>query len=40
MEKETGKKFSVADVAGALEKLALDRIIDLRLARKAEPIDV
>jgi lipoyl(octanoyl) transferase len=40
MEKETGKKFSVAAIAGALEKLALDRIIDLRLAREEEPINV
>jgi lipoyl(octanoyl) transferase len=40
IEKETGKKFSVADIAGTLEKVALDRIIDLRLAREAEPINV
>jgi lipoyl(octanoyl) transferase len=40
IEKETGKAFSVADVAGSLEKLALDRIRDLRSAAEPEPISV
>src|SRR5256885_3624927 len=31
MEKETGKSFSVVDVAGRFEKIAQDRIHDLRL---------
>jgi lipoyl(octanoyl) transferase len=40
MEKETGKAFSVAGIAGSLEKLALNRIIDLRVAPEAQPINV
>ena len=38
MEKETGRAFSVAAVAASLEKLALNRISDLRSAPEAEPI--
>ena len=40
MEKETGDAFSVANIASALEKLALDRIIDLRTVHAAQPINV
>jgi lipoyl(octanoyl) transferase len=40
MEKETGRAFSVAGVALSLEKLALNRISDLRSAPEAEPITV
>ena len=40
MEKETGKAFSVVDVATAFEKLALDRIIHLRFAQEAQPVNV
>ena len=40
MEKETGNTYSVVDVAKALEKLALDRIIDLRFAQEAQPMNV
>src|SRR5881396_2854256 len=40
MEKETGDVFSVADVAEALEKLALDRIRDLRMAPETQSINV
>jgi lipoyl(octanoyl) transferase len=40
IEKETGNKFSVVEIGEALEKLALDRIIDLRVAREAQPINV
>ena len=40
IEKETGKKFSVVEIGEALEKLALDRIIDLRVAPEAQPINV
>ncbi len=40
MEKETGHAFSVAGVALSLEKLVLNRIIDLRTAQEAEPIGV
>ncbi len=35
IEKETGNKFSVVEIGEALEKLALDRIIDLRVAHEA-----
>jgi lipoyl(octanoyl) transferase len=35
MEKETGGAFSILDIARALEKLALDRIIDLRTVHAA-----
>jgi lipoyl(octanoyl) transferase len=38
MEKETGRAFSVTGVARALEKLALDRIVDLRVAQQVETI--
>jgi lipoyl(octanoyl) transferase len=40
MEKETGKAFSVADIATAVGELASNRIIDLRLALEAESINV
>ena len=39
IEKETGNKFSVVKVGEALEERALDRIIDLRVAPEAEPIN-
>ena len=40
MEKETGKAFSVVDVARIFEELALDRIIRLRIAQEAQPVNV
>jgi lipoyl(octanoyl) transferase len=40
MEKETGDAFSVTDVADVLEKLALDRIMDLRIAPETQSISV
>jgi lipoyl(octanoyl) transferase len=40
MEKETGDAFSVANVADVLEKLALDRIMDLRIAAETQSINV
>jgi lipoyl(octanoyl) transferase len=40
MEKETGKVFSVVDIATVFEKLALDRIIRLRIAQEAQPVNV
>ncbi len=40
MEKETGGAFSVLDIARALEKLALDRIVDLRTVHAAQPMNV
>jgi len=40
MERETGNAFSVVDIASAFEKLALDRIVDLRTALEAQPINV
>src|SRR6266576_193362 len=40
MEKETGKVFSVVEVAKVFEKLALDRIIHLRIAQEAQPVNV
>jgi len=40
MEKEIGGAFSVLDIARALEKLALDRIIDLRTVHAAQPMNV
>jgi lipoyl(octanoyl) transferase len=40
MEKETGGAFSVLDIAKALEKLALDRIVDLRTVHATQPINV
>jgi lipoyl(octanoyl) transferase len=39
IEKETGNEFSVVEIGEALEKLALDRIIDLRVAPEVEPIN-
>jgi lipoyl(octanoyl) transferase len=39
MEKETGKVFPVADVARAVEKLALHRIETLRVAPETQLID-
>jgi lipoyl(octanoyl) transferase len=40
MEKETDNTYSVLDVAKALEKLALDRIIDLRTAQERQPMNL
>ena len=40
IEKETEKAFSVADVATAVEKLALERILDLRMAQEAQSVNV
>jgi lipoyl(octanoyl) transferase len=40
MEKETGKAFSVMDVATTCVKLASDRIIRLRIAQKAQTVNV
>ena len=40
MEKETGSAFSVSRVAASIEKLALNRIGDLRVIREAQPIKV
>jgi lipoyl(octanoyl) transferase len=40
MEKETGAAFSVTRVAASIEKLALNRIGDLRVIREARPINV
>jgi len=40
MQKETGHTFSVAGVASRLEKLALNRISDLRSAPQAEMVNV
>jgi hypothetical protein len=40
MEKETGAAFSVTRVAASIEKLALNRIGDLRVIREAQPIKV
>jgi lipoyl(octanoyl) transferase len=40
IEKETGNKFSVVEISEALERLALDRIIDLRVAPEAQLINV
>jgi len=40
MEKETGQAFSVAGVAASVEKLALNRISDLRSAPEAEPVNI
>jgi lipoyl(octanoyl) transferase len=38
MEKETGTAFSVTGIARALEKLVVDRIVDLRAAQEVETI--
>ncbi|PYJ00034.1 MAG: octanoyltransferase [Verrucomicrobia bacterium] len=40
MEKETGRAFSLAGVAASLEKLALNRIGDLRNIAEPEPISI
>jgi lipoyl(octanoyl) transferase len=40
MEKETDNTYSLLDVAKALEKLALDRIIDLRMAQERQPMNL
>ena len=40
MEEEIGGAFSVLDIARALEKLALDRIVDLRTVHATQPINV
>jgi lipoate-protein ligase B len=40
MEKETGAAFSVTRVAASIEKLAVNRIGDLRVIREAQPINV
>ena len=40
IEKETEKAFSVADVATAVEKLALERILDLRMAQEVQSVNV
>jgi lipoate-protein ligase B len=40
IEKETGKAFSVADVAKAVEKRALELILDLRMAEEAHLVNV
>ena len=40
IEKETGKAFSVADVAKAVEKRALQLILDLRVAGEAQLVNV
>jgi lipoyl(octanoyl) transferase len=40
MEKETGTAFSVSPVAASIEKLAVNRIGDLRVIREAQPINV
>jgi lipoyl(octanoyl) transferase len=40
IEKETGISFSVVDVATTVEKVALARILDLRVAREVKPVNV
>jgi lipoyl(octanoyl) transferase len=40
IERETGNKVSVVEIGEALGKLALDRIIDLRVAPEVESINV
>jgi lipoyl(octanoyl) transferase len=40
MEKETGTAFSVSDVAMAVEKVALEQIVDLRAAQEVLPANV
>jgi hypothetical protein len=40
IEKETGAVFSVSRVAASIEKLALNRIGDLRVIREARPINI
>jgi lipoyl(octanoyl) transferase len=39
MDKETGKSFSVVDVANAFEKLALSRFRDLRVSKETQVTD-
>jgi lipoyl(octanoyl) transferase len=39
MEKETGKSFSIVNLAVMFEKLALDQIGDLRVAQEGQPIN-
>jgi hypothetical protein len=39
MEKETARAFTVAGVTGAVEKLALESIISLRVAPKTQLIN-
>jgi lipoyl(octanoyl) transferase len=40
IEKETGTPVSVSCIAASLERLALNQISDLRVIRKAQPINV
>jgi lipoyl(octanoyl) transferase len=40
MEKETGRRFFVREIAVSVEKLALNRISELRTAAEPEPISV
>lgn len=40
IEKETGKAFSVVNVARALEKLALDTIIRVRVPQQPRVVHV
>jgi len=40
MEKETGAAFSVLDVKMAVEKVALERIPNLRVAEEVLPANV
>jgi lipoyl(octanoyl) transferase len=40
IEKETDHKFSVVEIGEALEELALDRIIDLRIAYEEQSVNV
>jgi lipoyl(octanoyl) transferase len=40
IERETGIKFSVVEIGEAVEKLALDRIIHLRVEPEAQPMNV
>jgi lipoyl(octanoyl) transferase len=40
MEKETGVRFFVGEIAASVEKLALNRIGDLRTSAEPEPINI
>jgi lipoyl(octanoyl) transferase len=40
MEKETGVRFFVGEIAASVEKLALNRIDDLRTSAEPEPISI
>ena len=40
MEKETGVRFFVGEIAASVEKLALNRIGDLRTSAEPEPISI